>query len=221
MSEKPFSIRLTDEEKKTLERIAASKGVPMADVIRMWITKGDIVNVLAEQLADLSKDFTTWHLSNRGSSVGWLGTNLLREAPAEEDVIIQRMFESESNRLGNEILEFNRNLNVFVKNVKMKKKGTLATLIKSFILIVHAYHNNLVKRFYEIAVLMPKENRDCVKEQYSNEFRVRYNEFAAKYEDFLKRASRELGEGLERTLERVKEFPQMREPWRRSSESKY
>lgn len=215
MSEKPFSIRLTDEEKKTLGRIAESKGVPMADVIRMWITKGDIVNVLAEQLADLSKDFTTWHLSNRGSSVTYLARILLRETPMEEYDIIQRMFESECSHLANEIKEFNDNLNTFVKKVKMKKKETLVTFIKSFISIVQVYHNNLVNRFYEIVAIMPKKNRDWVKESYSSEFRVRYNEFAAKYEDFLKRASRELGKNLERTIERVKEFPEIREPFRR------
>jgi len=218
MSEKPFSIRLTDDEKKTLERIAKSKGMSMADVVRTLITRGDIVNVLAEQLSDLSKDFTTWHLSNRGSSVTWLAEALLREAPLEEHAIIQRMFQNEGNRLRNKITEFNNNLKLFINSVDLKKKGALATFIKSFISIVDAYQNNFVNHFYQIAAIIPKENRNRVKAPYSDEFRVRYNEFAVRYEDFLRRASRELGENLERTLERVKEFPQIREPWRRPSE---
>lgn len=216
MSEKPFSIRLTNEEKEMLERIAKSKGVPMADIVRMWITQGDVVNVLAEQLVDLSKDFATWHLASRGSSVTWLAGILFRETPVEEDTIIQRMFQSESSHLTSEFTEFSNNLDAFVNKVKMKKKETLIAFIKSFISIVQAYHNNLVVRFYEVVAIMPEKNRDWVKEPYSNEFRVRYNEFAARYEDFLRRASRELGEKFRRTIERAKEFPERHEPWRRS-----
>jgi len=219
MSEKPFSVRLTDEEKEMLERIASSKGLSMADVVRMWITKGDVVNILAEQLADLSKDFTRWHLSSHSSSIAWLGRNLLSNAPLEEHNIVGEMFNSENERLEKEIVQLNNKLTVFVKSEKMKRKGALANFIRSFISIVQAYQNNLVRGFYRMAEILPKENRDRVADSYSSEFRVRYNEFAAKYEDFLRRASRELGENFERTLGRAKEFPKKREPWRKTGQS--
>jgi len=212
MSEKPFSIRLSDEEKEVLEKIAKSKGITMADVVRMWITKGDVVNVLAEQLVDLSKDFAQWHLSDTHSSVIWLARNSMREPPIEEVGIIQNMFESEGSRLKTEFVKFRNKLNVFVKKKEIKERKSLATFIEFFISTVHRYEN-LIMYFYDIAAIMPERNRDRIREAYSNEFRVRYNEFALKYEDFLKRSSRELGEGFERTLKRVKEFPEKREPW--------
>lgn len=214
MSEKPFSIRLSDEEKEVLERIAKSKGITMADVIRLWITKGDIVNVLAEQLADLSKDFAEWHLSNRSSSAVWIAETLMRDAPAEEVGIILRTFREEGNRLQNEFAQFRSKLNVFVKKKKIKEKEDLAIFI-TFLTSTLQRYENLARRLYDVAAIMPEENRDSVKEVYSNDFRVRYNELAVKCEDFLKRASRELGQSFERSLERVKEFPKRREPWRR------
>lgn len=212
MSEKPFSIRLSDEEKEVLERIATSKGMTMSDVIRMWITKGDVVNILAEQLADLSKDFSTWHLSNRASSIIWLAANLMRDSPNEEVGILKRMFDDEGNRLRSEFSEFRTKLNIFIKNKKMKEKEALVTFITSFVSTIQRYQN-LASVFYEITAIMPQRNRDSIKEQYSNEFRVRYNEFAVKYEDFLKRSSRELGQDLEGPLGRIKEFPKTRKPY--------
>jgi len=218
MSEKPFSVRLSDEEKEVLERIAKSKGMTMADVVRMWITKGDVVNILAEQLNDLSKDFAEWHLSNRSSSVIWLGRYLMKEPPIEEIGIIQNMFESEGGRLKKEFAEYRSKLNAFVNRKEVKEKKSLATFIAFFVSTVERYES-LIRYFYEIAAIVSERNRDRIEKEYTNEFRVRFNEFAVKYEDFLKRSSRELGEDFERTLRRVKEFPEKREPWGRAKSS--
>ena len=184
----------------------------MADVIRELISKADVVNILAEQLNDLFQEFSRWQLVNNQYSILWIVNSLLMESPREEYSIIKEMYEWEAESIRKDVIDTMNKLTNYIHNVKIKKREDLEIFIINFKSSVERY-NRLVRFFYKIAPIIPLKTHERIIKDYSNSFRIRYNEFLPKYEDFLKRASRELGYSLESTLERAGDIPKHRDPW--------
>lgn len=214
MSEKPFSIRLSEEEKAMLQQIADQRKISMAEVIRELISKADVVNILAEQLKDLFEEFHKWQLVNNQYSILWIVDSLLQESPREEYSIIKEMYAWDAESIRRDVRETMVTLSNYINNVTVKRREDLKTYISKLTLAVERYAQ-LIRIFFKIATIFPIKDRERIDEYYSNSFRIRYNEFLPKFEDFLKRASRELGYSFERNIERAGDLPKYREPWSR------
>lgn len=213
MSER-LDIRLSEEEKKRLAELARQKGVNMTDLVRMWITRGDMVHILAEQLQDFVKDFDKWQLSgNTNTSISYLCRVLqgkvIKIPDASKHGITHEwieLFLQSFQLLRNDVLALKQRLSRFIIQKQPKKKFVLVDLIAEFTEIVTLYHNIFVEGFIKIIQKMDEKTKKDVGERYNDDFRTRYNEITSKYEDFLKRTQRELGSDLERTISRAKEF---------------
>lgn len=209
-----LDIRLSEEEKKRLAELARQKNVSMTDLVRMWITRGDMVHILAEQLQDFVKDFDTWHLSgNTNTSISFLCRFLQGRVtqipdPSKHEITHEwiELFLQSFQLLRNDVLALKQRLNRFIIQKQPKKKFVLVDLIAEFTEIVTLYYNIFVQSFIKIIQKMDEKTKKDVGETYNDYFRTRYNEITSKYEDFLKRTQRELGADLERTISRVKEF---------------
>jgi len=209
MSER-LDIRLSDEEKEKLAEIAKSKGMSMTELVRTWIIKGDIAFVLAEQLSDFASDFAKWHvLEDRDTSILYLGRDL-RHGPGPTPpffYIITDFFVKSAELIRDDMRQLQRDINVFIKKTEPKEKEKLIALIAEFTSIVEKYYRIYVETFIEMFNALPEEYpRSSVEAHYNDGFRIRYNEFASKYEDFLKRASRELGADIAKPIQRAKEL---------------
>ena len=208
MSER-LDIRLSEKEKEKLAEIAKSKGVSMTELVREWITKGDIAFVLAEQLSDLVNDFARWHvLENRDSSILYLGASIrgrLGELPGWA-YRMSEFFENSSRLVKHELERLEEELRTFVGETEAREKKELIRIIHEFSWIVEQYNRVHVNGYMQIFDELDEKSQSRLQKPYNDEFRVRYNEFAAKYEDFLKRASRELGENLSKAIPRAKEL---------------
>ena len=216
MSEKAerLDIRLSEEEKRRLAELAKQRGVNMADLVRMWIMRGDVVHVLAEQLQDIVNDFAKWHvLEDRSTNIGHLCNNLRGRTGSIDDektrVIVHEWigFYNQSFRLvRNDVTELRKKLKKFINQKEPKEKDVLIDIIINFTNIVTSFNNIFVRGFINIIQKMGEGTKKDVGARFNDEFRTRYNEIASKYEDFLKRTQRELGVGLEGTIPRAKEF---------------
>lgn len=204
-----LDIRLSEKEKEKLAEIAKSKGISMTELIREWITKGDIAFVLAEQLSDLVNDFARWHvLENRDSSILYLGAGIrgrLGELPGWA-YRMSEFFENSSRLIKHELEYLKEELKTFVRETEAREKKELIRIIHEFSWIVEQYDRVYVDGYVKIFDELTEENQYRLQRSYNDEFRVRYNEFAAKYEDFLRRATRELGKNLSKAIPRAKEL---------------
>lgn len=216
MSEKAerLDVRLTEEEKARLAELAKQRGISMADLVRTWIVRGDVVHVFAEQLEDFITDFGKWHVSeNRSTNLSHLCNNLRGRMGAIENVSMRNItfkwiefFVRSFRLMENDVSDLRKGLSKFVKQKKPKDKEELIVFISKFTLTVNNYHNIFVQGFIDILQNMDKEAKRSFGRTYNDEFRTRYNEITSKFEDFLKRAQRELGVGLERAMSRAGEF---------------
>ena len=213
MSER-LDVRLSEEEKKRLEELARQRGVSMTDLVRTWIMRGDIVHVLAEQLHDLVKDFNKWHVSeNRNTSISYLCRSLGDRVQYIEDETKRGPIRGWANLLCqafqfmiSDVRDLRSKLDRFIRQKEPKEKNVLIEAILDFTQIVTSYHSIFVQGFIEILQNMDEDTKRLVGGWYNDEFRTRYNEITPKYEDFLKRAHRELGELSEQAMPRAKEF---------------
>ena len=208
MSER-LDVRLSEKEKEKLAEIAKSKGVSMTELIREWITKGDVAFVLAEQLLDLVNDFARWHVfENRDSSILHLGASIRGRIGTSPRWAfgMTDFFRNSSELIKHELQCLREELRIFVKDTEAKEKKELIRIITEFTWIVTQYDRVYVDGYMKIFDELNEENQSYLQRSYNDEFRVRYNEFAAKYEDFLKRATRELGENLSKAIPRAKEL---------------
>lgn len=215
MSEKAerLDIRLSDEEKKRLAELADQKGVSMADLVRTWIMRGDVAHVLAEQLQDIVNDFAKWHvLENRRTSVQFLCTDL-RSRMAITDATRSRMmyrwldlFHQSFQFMRSNVSNLSTRLSRFISQKEPKEKKVLVRLISEFAQIITSYHDIFVRGFMDILQDVDDKTKKDISGVYNDEFRTRFNEITSKYEDFLKRAQRELGEELKQAMPRAKEF---------------
>lgn len=189
----------------------------MTDLVKTWIQKGDVVHVLAEQLQDFVNDFDKWHVSeNRNTNIRHLGENLHGRMGNIEDASLRPVlydwtnFFSESFQLlKDDISDTKRQLGDAIKASVREPRGERIVLhvsILRFSKIVVLYHNIFIKGFLDILKNMDELTKGRFGATYNDEVRTRYNEIASKYEDFLKRAQRELGENLEQAIPRAKEF---------------
>ena len=216
MAEKPerLDIRLSEEEKKRLAELAKEKGVSMTDLVRTWIVRGDVVHVLAEQLQDFVKDFDKWHVSeNRRSSVRFLCQDLQGRLADMEDETKRRIlydwigfYQQSFELLKLDISILRRQTGTFIKLKYLKERTMLIGFILEFTKTILSYHDIFIQGFLKILENMSEKTKRSIGQTYNDEVRTRYNEIASKFEDFLKRAQRELGEGLEHTMPRAKEF---------------
>jgi hypothetical protein len=213
MSER-LDIRLSEEEKRRLAELAKQRGVSMTDLVRMWIMRGDVVHVLAEQLQDITNDFARWHvLENRSTSIHNLCENLRGRVGTIEDEMKRRImyqwiefFLRSFQLMRNDVSDLTGRLTTFITQKEPKEKMVLVHLIKEFTQIIISYNNVFVRSFIEILQNMDKYTKRDTGARYNDDFRTRYNEIASKCEDFLKRAERELGETLQQAIPRAKEF---------------
>ena len=210
MSER-LDVRLTEEEKERLSELAKQKNLSMTDLVRMWITRGDVVHVLAEQLQDFVSDFNKWHMGDTTASMHYLCRTLRSRPitdPSTREIMFgwMELFDRSFDLLAKDAARLQVELNKFVNNREAKDKTILVETILNFSDIVYAYNSIFVQSFLKIVNNMDESGRNEVGRLYSNDFRTRYNELASKYEDFLKRAQRELGQGLERDMPRAGEF---------------
>jgi hypothetical protein len=209
-----IDVRLTEEDKARLAELAKQKGVSMTDLIRIWITRGDVVHVLAEQLQDISNDFAKWHvLENRNTSVRFLCDSLRNMLGSEQEegkrIMIYHwieFFNRSFQLMTGNVSEFKEKVAEFVGQSEPKRKEVLVKLVVSFGQIITLYNNIFLEGFIDILQVMDKRSREHISQAYNDELRTRYNEITSKYEDFLKRAQRELGESLEHAMPRAKEF---------------
>lgn len=214
MSER-LDIRLSEEEKKRLAELATQRGVSMTDLVRTWITRGDVVHVLAEQLEDFVDDFDKWHVSeNRNTSIRYLcehlqgRTGFIKDDPSRQKVLYQWIgfFMQSFDLLKRHVSVLKTRVGKFIKQKEPKMKDDLIGLILQFILIVYYYDRIFLQGFLNILQNMDEQTKHSTGATYNDEFRTRYNEIASKLEDFLKRAERELGHGMEKVIPRAKEF---------------
>jgi len=205
---------LTEEEKARLAELADQRGVSMTDLIRTWIVRGDVVYVLAEQLKDIVDDFAKWHvLENRSTSIQYLCDTIRNNIGAieneEKRIIIYRWLESflrSFQLIKDDVSNLKRRLDKFISQREPKEKNVLIELILEFSKIVSSYYDIFVQGVLDILQNSGELTDRHIGEIYNDEFRTRFNEITSKYEDFLKRVKRELGEGLEQALPRAKEF---------------
>lgn len=213
MSER-IDIRLSEEEKKRLTELAQEKGLNMTDLIRTWITRADVVHVLAEQLQDISNDFAKYHVQeNRSTSVRNLCDNLRNtlgstDDPSKRTMIYEwiEFFNASFQLMVGDVANFKNRVAEFIKQPEPKRKDALIELVYVFNQIVILYNSVFIEGFINILQVMDKQTKEDVGGRYNDELRTRYNEITSKYEDFLKRAQRELGESLEQAMPRAKEF---------------
>lgn len=204
-----LDVRLSEEEKAKLAEIAKSKGVSMTEIVRAWITKGDIVFVLAEQLLDLVNDFAKWHvLENRDSSILYLGASIQGRVGTSPHWVYRMVefFQNSCELIKHQVQHLKEELRIFVTQKEPKEKKELIRIIPEFTWIVQHYNGVYINGYMKIFNELNEENQYRLQGSYNDEFRVRYNEFAAKYEDFIKRASRELGVDLSSLIPRAKEL---------------
>lgn len=210
-----IDVRLTEEDKARLAELAKQKGVSMTDLIRTWITRGDVVHVLAEQLQDISNDFAKWHvLENRNTCVRVLCDNLRNVLSSQQDewkriALYQWMdfFNRTFQLMVNDVSALKHRVAVFVRQTEPKQKDVLIELVVEFREIVTLYNNVFLEGFLSILQIMDEKGKDYIGRTYNDELRTRYNEITSKYEDFLKRVQRELGESFaEQAMSRAKEF---------------
>jgi hypothetical protein len=71
---------------------------------------------------------------------------------------------------------------------------------------VTLYNSVFIEGFIDILQMIDGKDTEDVSARYNDELRVRYNEITSKFEDFLKRAQRELGDTFEQTMPRAREF---------------
>lgn len=213
MSER-IDIRLSEEEKMRIAELAKEKGVSMTDLVRIWIARADVVHVLAEQLQDVSNDFAKWHvLENRNASVRVLCDSLRNTISSNEEQWKRNamykwieFFNQSFQLMVNDVSDFKDRVAEFLKQPEPKQKNVLVELINAFKRIVALYNNVFIEGFINILECMDEQAREYAGGTYNDEVRTRYNEITSKYEDFLKRAQRELGENLEQAMPRAREF---------------
>jgi hypothetical protein len=213
MSER-IDIRLSEEEKARLAELAKQKGVSMTDLVRTWITRGDIIHVLAEQLQDISNDFIRWLvLENRGTCVRNLCDELRSRLPSDEEqwkrLAIYRwieFFNRSFELMKNSVSKSTHTIDLFIRQPEPKQKEVLVELIMTFKQNVTLYNSVFIEGFIDILQMMDGKNTEDVSARYNDELRVRYNEITSKFEDFLKRAQRELGDTFEQAMPRAREF---------------
>jgi len=209
-----LEVRLSEEEKKRLAELAKQKGVSMTDLVRVWIMRGDVVHVLAEQLQDITNDFAKWHvLENRSTSIKNLCENLRGRVGAIEDegkraIMFDwiEFFPRSFQFMRNDVSDLKERLARFISQEEPKEKMVLVSLVNKFASIIISYNNVFVESFMKILQNMDEYSKRNFGARYNDDFRTRYNEIASKYEDFLKRAQRELGESLVQAIPRAKEF---------------
>lgn len=220
LSEKPerLDIRLSEEEKKRLAELAKERGVSMTDLVRTWIMRGDVVRVLGEQLHDFVKDFDKWHVSeNRNTSIRYLCERLHGRTGAIKDQSNVTMLFNWTNFFGRSFQLLKRDLLILkgqlgelIKSDALKHTPIERTILTSSIIrfsnVIVSYHDTFINGFLEILKNMDEDTKRDTGGTYNDEVRTRYNEIASKYEDYIKRAERELGGGLERSIPRAKEF---------------
>ena len=213
MSER-LDVRLSEEEKQRLAQLAKQKGVSMTDLVRVWIMRGDVIHVLAEQLQDIINDFAKWHvLENRSTSLSNLCENLRGRMGAIEDETVRKIlfqwtdfFTRSFQFMRNDVSRLKRRLAKYISQEEPKEKNVLIDIISEFAQIIISHNNVFVESFIKILQNMDERTKNSSGARYNDDFRTRYNEIASKYEDFLKRAQRELGEPLEQAIPRAKEF---------------
>jgi hypothetical protein len=209
-----IDIRLSEEEKARLAELAKERGLNMTDLVRTWITRGDIIHVLAEQLQDISNDFAKWHvLENRNTCIRNLCDDLRNRLSADEEqwkrVAIYNwieLFNRSFKLMEDTVSQFKHNLELFVRQSEPKKKEALIELALVFKKIVTLYDSIFIEGFTNLLQMMDASYTEDVSSRYNDELRTRYNEISSKYEDFLKRTQRELGESFEQAMPRAKEF---------------
>lgn len=213
MSER-LEVRLSEEEKKRLAELAKQKGISMTDLVRVWIMRGDVVHIIAEQLQDITNDFAKWHvLENRSTSINNLCEHLRGRVGAIKDEGKREImfdwieFFNRSFRLmKNAVSDSKKRLAKFISQKEPKDKKVLADLINEFALIIISHNNVFVESFIKILQNMDEYSKQNIGARYNDDFRTRYNEIASKFEEFTKIAQRELGVGLEQAIPRAKEF---------------
>jgi hypothetical protein len=211
MSER-IDIRLTEEEKARLAELAQQKGVSMTDLVRTWIARGDVIHVLAEQLQDISNDFDRWLvLENRATCVRNLCDELRnrlsdeqwkRAATYQWIEFFNRSFEL----MRNNVSRSKHAIDLFIRQSEPKQKEVLVELMMAFKQNVTLYNSVFIEGFIDILQMADGKYTEDISARYNDELRVRYNEITSKFEDFLKRAQRELGEPFEQGMPRAREF---------------
>jgi hypothetical protein len=213
MSER-VDIRLSEEEKARLAELAKQRGVSMTDLVRTWITRGDVIHVLAEQLEDISNDFAKWHvLESRNTSIRNLCDELRNRLPSDQEqwkrLAIYKwieFFNRSFQLMKEDVSRSNHKIQLFVRQSEPKQKEVLVELVMTFKQNVTLYNSVFIEGFIDILQMMDEKNLDDISGRYNDELRTRYNEITSKFEDFLKRVQRELGEPFEQTLPRAREF---------------
>ena len=214
MSER-LEVRLSEEEKERLAELAKQKGISMTDLVRVWIMRGDVVHVLAEQLQDITNDFAKWHvLENRSTSINNLCENLRGRVGAIDNkgkqatIIFDwiEFFNRSFRLMRNDVSDLKRRIAKFISQKEPKEKKVLVDLINEFALIIISHNNVFVESFIKILQNMDEYSKRNFGARYNDDFRTRYNEIASKFEEFTKIAQRELGVDLEQAIPRAKEF---------------
>ena len=213
MSER-FDIRLSEEEKARLTELAKQKGVSMTDLVRTWITRGDIIHVLAEQLQDISNDFDRWLvLENTSTCVRNLCDGLRNRLTSDEEqwkraaiYMWIEFFNRSFELMKNSVSKSKHTIDLFIRQSEPKQKEVLVELMMTFKQNVTLYNSVFIEGFIDILQMIDGKDTEDVSARYNDELRVRYNEITSKFEDFLKRAQRELGDTFEQTMPRAREF---------------
>jgi hypothetical protein len=207
-------IRLSEEEKARLAELAKQKGVSMTDLVRTWITRGDVIHVLAEQLQDITNDFAKWHvLENRNTCVRNLCDELRNRLGSDEEqwkrLAIYRwidFFNRSFDLMKDSVSKFKHRVDLFIRQSEPKEKDVLLELVMIFKQNVTYYNSVFIEGFIDILQMIDEKYTDDVSARYNDELRTRYNEITSKFEDFLKRVQRELGETFEQAMPRAREF---------------
>jgi len=213
MSER-VDIRLSEEEKARLAELAKQKGVSMTDLVRTWITRGDVIHVLAEQLQDISNDFAKWHvLESRNTCVRNLCDELRNRLGSDGEqwkrLAIYKwidFFNRSFDLMKDSVSKFKHRVDLFIRQSESKQKDVLVELMMMFKQNVTYYNSVFIEGFIDILQMMDEKNTEDISARYNDELRTRYNEITSKFEDFLKRAQRELGETFEQAMPRAREF---------------
>jgi hypothetical protein len=213
MSER-VDIRLSEEEKTRLAELAKQRGVSMTDLVRTWITRGDVIHVLAEQLEDIGNDFAKWHvLENRKTSIRNLCDELRSRLPSDEEQWKRsaiynwiEFFNRSFELMKDSVSMSNHKIHLFIRQLEPKQKEVLVELMMAFKQNVALYNSVFIEGFIDILQMMDEKHTNDISGRYNDELRTRYNEITSKFEDFLKRAQRELGEPFEQTMPRAREF---------------
>lgn len=209
-----IDIRLSEEEKARLAELAKERGISMTDLVRTWITRGDVIHVLAEQLQDISNDFAKWHvLESRNTCIRNLCDELRSRFRSDEEQWKRttiynwiEFFNRSFKLMEDSVSQFKHKVALFVRQSEPKNKETLVELALVFKQIVTLYDTIFIEGFIDILQMMDASYTEDVSSRYNDELRTRYNEISSKCEDFFKRSQRELGESFEQAMPRAKEF---------------